>query len=74
MLFYLVYIVLCVLIALLGRNRKFGFWGYLFCSLFLTPVLGALILLASDARPERLRKCPRCSASLDDPVIGSLKK
>jgi hypothetical protein len=59
------YIVLCFIIALIGTNRKFGFWGYFFCSLFLTPFIGALILLASDRRPKQPEKtCPRCSYPL----------
>ena len=47
-----IYLALTVLIALLGIRRKFGFWGYFFCSLFLTPIIGAIILLASDKRPK----------------------
>ena len=37
-----------LIVGWLGRNRKFGFWGYFFCSLALTPVIGLIILLASD--------------------------
>jgi len=39
---------LCCLIAYLGRHRKFGFWGYLIASLLLTPVIGLLLVFASD--------------------------
>jgi hypothetical protein len=49
-----VYFVLCLLIALIGNKKKFGFWGYFFCSLFLTPVIGALVMLGSDNRPEEI--------------------
>jgi hypothetical protein len=59
-----VYIALCFIIALIGSDRKFGFWGYFFCSLFLTPFIGALVLLASDERPKPLKKCPKCSYPL----------
>jgi len=46
-------IVLCVIIGFAGRHRKFGFWGYFFCSILLTPVIGTLIVLASDPKePE----------------------
>ena len=48
---YIVLIVLSLAIAFLGRNRKFGFWGYLFCSLFFTPIVGLLLLIGSDRRP-----------------------
>lgn len=59
-----VYIVLCLLIAFIGLNRKFGFWGYFFCSLFLTPLIGALVLLGSDQHRQQIKKCPKCSYKL----------
>lgn len=46
----ILYIFLSVVIGVLGKNRKFGFWGYFFGSLLLSPVLGLLLLLASDSR------------------------
>lgn len=41
------------LVALLGRNRKMGFWGYFFGSILLTPLVGLLLVLASDSKPQR---------------------
>lgn len=60
----LAYIGVCFFIAAIGVNRKFGYWGYFFCSFFLTPVVGAIILLASDRRPKKFSKCPKCDYSL----------
>jgi hypothetical protein len=37
---------LSVAIAFLGRNLRFGFWGYLFGSILLSPVIGLLLLFA----------------------------
>ena len=54
MILALAYIGVCFIIALIGADRKFGFWGYFFGSLFLTPCIGALLLLASDRSPEQL--------------------
>ena len=45
-----VYIVVCLLVALFGTNRKFGFWGYFFAAMALTPLVGVIIVLASDKR------------------------
>ncbi len=42
------YLLLSLLMGLLGRKRKFGFWGYFFGSIVLTPVIGLLLVLASD--------------------------
>ena len=54
----ILYFVLALLIAWLGRNRKLGFWGYFFASLLLSPPIGALLVLVSGplqppARPDR---------------------
>ena len=50
MYFVLFYIIACVLVALLGTNRKFGFWGYFFGSMLLSPAVGIILVLASDDR------------------------
>lgn len=51
------YILLCVLIAYLGKNRKWGFWGYLWPTLLLTPLIGLLLVFASDKRkPQQYLK------------------
>lgn len=47
----LAYVVLCLLLALLGRRLKLGPWAYFFASLLLTPIIGLLLVLASDPRP-----------------------
>lgn len=60
------YIVLCIIIAWIGSNRKLGSWGYFFCSLALTPFVGIIVLLASDKRSKPLKKCPKCSCPLSE--------
>lgn len=45
-----IWILLSLLVAYSGRNRKFGFWGFLFCSLVFTPIVGLLLVLASSRR------------------------
>jgi hypothetical protein len=44
------YILACLLIAIFGINKKFGFWGYFFGSILLSPPIGIILLLASDNR------------------------
>ncbi|MBF0200243.1 MAG: hypothetical protein HQK66_02830 [Desulfamplus sp.] len=46
-------VLLSYLVGLLGKNRKFGFWGYFFCSLMFSPLIGLLLVLASDPRPPK---------------------
>jgi hypothetical protein len=51
--YVLIYVVFCFLVALIGRNRKLGFWGYLFFSILLTPIVGLITIFASDPREVR---------------------
>ncbi len=41
-----------MLVGLIGRRRKFGFWGYFLCSLFFTPLVGLILVLASDPKQQ----------------------
>ncbi len=36
------------LVAYLGQYKKFGFWGFFFCSLLFSPLIGFIILIASS--------------------------
>jgi hypothetical protein len=36
-----------LVIALFGSRFRFGFWGYFFGSILLTPIVGLLLLLAA---------------------------
>jgi hypothetical protein len=49
------WVLLSLLIAILGHRYRFGFWGYLFGSLLLTPLLGLLLLIA--AVPPKRQDC-----------------
>ena len=46
----LILILLSALVAYIGKDRKFGFWGYFACSFLLTPIIGLVIVLASDKK------------------------
>lgn len=45
---FVLWSTLALIIGLLGVNRKFGFWGYFCASLFFTPLLGLILVLASN--------------------------
>ena len=49
----IVYLAVSLLVGLLGMHRKFGFWGYFFGSLLLTPVIGFLLVISSDSRRQK---------------------
>lgn len=53
---YLAYLGVSALVASLGVRRKFGVWGYFFASLLFTPLIGLLLVLASDPKPEPLER------------------
>ena len=48
--YVLLYLLLCAVVAYFGKNRKLGFWGYLFASMLFTPIIGVVLLLASDKK------------------------
>ena len=50
------WIFLSVLIAYGGRRYRFGFWGYFFSSVLLSPIIGLLLLIAAvPLNPARSR-------------------
>jgi len=50
MLAWTIYVAACFLVGIFGINKKFGFWGYFFGSILLSPVVGIILLFASDPR------------------------
>lgn len=59
----LLYLVLCGVIAYMGRHYRLRFWGYFFLSLFLSPVIGIIALIA--ATPVKSSdKCEECCEEL----------
>ena len=51
-----IYLAACLLIGLIGRHRKLGFWGYFFGSVLLSPVMGVLLVAVSGPRVVALPK------------------
>jgi uncharacterized membrane protein len=52
MYFFFLYLAASVLVATLGANKKFGFWGYFFGSMLLSPLVGFILVLASDQKKD----------------------
>lgn len=48
--------ILSFIVASQGENRQIGFWPSLFISLLFTPVIGILIVLASDKKQPITKK------------------
>lgn len=48
----ILYVATCALVAYFGRDRKFGFVGYFIASLVFLPLIGLLLVLASDKRAK----------------------
>ena len=51
-----------LLVATFGRQRKWGFWGYFWASIVMSPVLGLLFVLAGDM-PERRPKTAKSAVA-----------
>jgi hypothetical protein len=48
--YFFYYLLICLVVATFGYRKKLGFWGYLFASLLLTPLLGILLVIVSDKK------------------------
>ena len=48
--FAVTYLALSFVAALLGRNRRIGFWGYFFCSILFTPFISLVFLYFASPR------------------------
>jgi hypothetical protein len=48
-----VWLATAILVGFFGRHYRFGFWGYFFVSIFLTPIIGLLMLIAAEPKRER---------------------
>lgn len=44
------FLVCSLLVALLGMNTRFGFWGNFIASVLLSPLVGLLLVLAAEPR------------------------
>lgn len=47
---FIIYIIASIIIGFAGSKRKLGFWGYFFGSIALSPIIGAILVLASDPK------------------------
>ena len=47
---FVAWVIGAVVIAFFGRHMRFGFWGYFFASILLTPIIGVLLLFAAIPR------------------------
>ena len=45
-----VWVALSLGVAAAGKSFRFGFWGYFFASVLLTPMIGLLLLAAAIPR------------------------
>lgn len=52
----ILYVILSVIVAVLGRQKTIGFWGFFFFSMVFTPVVGLAILIIAKERGTRLAK------------------
>lgn len=45
MIFWVAYLLLCVIAAYLGKESRLGFWGVLVAGIFLTPVISLMLVI-----------------------------
>ncbi|MCK9395624.1 MAG: hypothetical protein M0Q44_08535 [Methylobacter sp.] len=47
--YFLIYLILCLTIGLVGKNQPLGFNGLFLLSFFLSPVVGIILLILLSA-------------------------
>ena len=45
---YFVWVIVCFVVSLLGKNRRLGIWGTFLAAVFLGPTLALLVLLMTQ--------------------------
>jgi hypothetical protein len=53
------YVILALIVALLGRNKQVGFWGFLVLSLVMTPIITGFFLIITRDRKLKTLSAPR---------------
>ena len=52
MMFWIAYLLLCIIAAYLGKGTRLGFWGVLVAGVFLTPVTSLVIVVLFGRSPS----------------------
>jgi hypothetical protein len=55
MTFIILYLLLCVIAAFVGKDSRLGFWGIFTVALFLTPVVAFLLVVLFGRRDPAVR-------------------
>jgi hypothetical protein len=56
MIVFILWVVLCFVVASIGSGRKIGFGPAFFASLFLSPLVGLVLVLVSKSRADEAYK------------------
>lgn len=60
-----IWIGLCFIVALVGKDKNIGYWGVFFLSLILSPLIGLIIgLVSSTATSKQSFTCDACGFHL----------
>lgn len=51
--FWLTWFVMAIIMGLISKTTKLGFWGGFLISVFLTPIIGLMILLTVKPKKEK---------------------
>ena len=67
------WIILAVFVGSMGESRKIGGFGAFFLSLFFSPIIGILFVLASDKKPEK-KKIDSQARRLFNSAVKNLRR
>lgn len=61
-----IWIGLCFIVALVGKDKSIGYWGVFFLSLLLSPLIGLIVGLILPASSTQSFTCDACGFNLID--------
>lgn len=75
MFYVIIYVLLCYAVGTFGTERKIGFWASFGFSLFLSPVIGAIITAMSKSLADEKREIERdkINAAMAEKIVGANK-
>jgi len=59
--YFIFWILLSILVGVFASSKKRSGVGWFFISLFISPLIGFIILLVIGPSPSTLKKCPKCA-------------
>tara|TARA_R110000782_G_scaffold269225_1_gene366939 strand:- start:37997 stop:38329 length:333 start_codon:yes stop_codon:yes gene_type:complete len=66
---FVVWIILCFVVAFAGKNKTIGYGGTFLISLLLSPLIGLIVALVSKEKVTKIIRCDGCRKEIKGEYI-----